>query len=268
MGRCVGQSCLSDVFYIGNDKRKFDLNKLFPPMPPGNLYVAFTGGVESTLVLYLMLERYPNHNIIPCTWKFGDRRLNEYAHAQSMCAHLGVLDKHILAGYSKSSAKIVDHPTEPIPYFNKENLVFHLIRKQDPNFVVGFTGKNTTLLDPEKITLEEQEKYLVWYDVHRPFLFLDKHHVVDLYYQLGVEDLLLFAHTCYVAIEQKNYKGEKIISTKDAHCGICDACVERLEAFDRNGIKDPAIYDGDYEFLINRARRIYDRAGKRTTRML
>jgi len=155
----------------------------------------------------------------------------------------------------------VGYPKEPVPYFNKENKVFEFVRKQDSNFIVGFTGKNTTRLDPEKITPEEQEKYLVWYDVHRPLLFFDKHHVVDLYYQLGVEDLLLFAHTCYVAIEQKDYKGKRKISTKDMHCGICDACVERLEAFDRNGIKDPAIYNGDYEVLIKNARRIYDRAG-------
>jgi 7-cyano-7-deazaguanine synthase len=267
MGRCLGQGCLSDLFFLGQDKREFDLNKLFPPIPPGNIYIAFTGGVESTLVLYLLLERYPNRNIIPCTWKFGDRRLNEYEHALSMCAHLGVLDKHVLAGYTKDSTKIVNHPKEPIPYFNKENLVFELMRKQDPDFVVGFTGKNTTLLDPEKITPEEQEKYLVWYDVHRPLLFLDKHHVVDLYYQLGVEDLLLFAHTCYVAIEQPNYD-RGIIPTKDTHCGLCAACIERLEAFDRNGIKDPAIYDGDYEVLIKRARSIYDRAGNPTPRLL
>jgi 7-cyano-7-deazaguanine synthase in queuosine biosynthesis len=92
--------------------------------------------------------------------------------------------------------------------------------------------------------------------------------VVDLYYKLGVEDLLLFAHTCYVAIEQPNYKGDRLIPIKDTHCGICDACVERLEAFDRNGIKDPAIYDGDYEVLIKRARSIYDRAGNPTPRLL
>lgn len=259
---------MSDVFFLGEDKREFDLNKAFPPIPPGNIYVAFTGGIESTLVLHLMLERYSNRNIIPCTVRFGDRRLNEFEHARSMCAHLGVLDKHVEAGYVPDSRVMFNTHTEPVLYFNKENLIFMKMREQDPLFVAGFTGKNTTTLDPEKITPEEQQKYLVWYDVHRPFLFLDKHHVIDLYYQLGVEDLLLFAHTCIVAIEKPNITGDRVIPTKDAHCGRCDACIERLEAFDRNGIKDPAIYDGDYEVLIKRARRIYDRAGITTPRLL
>ena len=259
---------MNDVLFIGNDKREFDLNKAFPPILPGNIYIAFTGGVESSLLLFLLMERYPDRNIIPCTWTFGDRRLNEFAHAQSMCAHLGVLHKHILAGHSKSSVEIVKHPSEPIPYFNKENRVFDVVRKQDSNFVIGFTGKNTTLLDPEKITPEEQHKYLIWYDVHRPFLFLDKHHIIDLYYQVGAEDLLPFTHTCIVAIEDKIIPTDNIVGMRDIHCGKCDACVERLDAFDRNGIKDPAIYDGDYEVLVKRARRIYDRARKRSTHLL
>lgn len=248
----MGQGCIR----IGADSREFDLDKSFPDFPPGNLYIGFTGGVESTILLHILLERYPNHNIIPCTWRFGDRRLHEWDHARSMCEHLGIVHNHIEAGYLENSAVIATKPQEPDKYFNKENKLFVNFVDSDPTFVAGFSGKNTTLLDPEKITPEEQRKYVVWFKVHRPFLTYDKHHIVDLYYKMGVEDLLPFTHTCIRAIEKQEMY-VRGVSTKHTHCGKCYACIERLEAFDRLGINDPAIYDGDYESLVHNARRYY-----------
>lgn len=250
MGRGVGQSSVT----LGTDNRVFDLDKAFPPLPPGNIYIGVTGGVESSIVLHLLVERYPNHNIIPCTWKFGDRRYNEYYHAEIICAQVGLASKHVQAGYLKHSAEAVREPDLIDDRFNKENKLF-MNFENDPNFVAGFTGKNTTELDPEKIRPEEQEKYLVWYKVHRPLLTYNKHHAVDLYYKVGAEDLLEFTNSCSFA--------------RARHCGRCDGCFERIEAFDRLGIRDPAIYDEDFNVLVHRVRRHYhDRARAAATHLL
>lgn len=239
------------IIKLGNDQREFNLDIAFPEFPLGNLYIGITGGVESSILLYLLLDRYPKHNIIPCTWTFGDRRRHEWYHARSMCEQLGIAHNHISAGHLESSVEVAKKPKEPDQYFNKENKLFINFIDNDSNFVAGFSGKNTTLLDPEKITPEQQRKYVVWFKVHRPFLTFDKHHIIDLYYKVGAEDLLPFTQTCVTSIEKKLQK---------THCGACDACYERIEAFDRLGKKDPAIYQQDYGSLVDKVRSFYDRA--------
>ncbi len=217
-----------------------DFDRMFPDLPAGNIYIALTGGVESTLILHLLTEFYPDRNIIPCTWRFGDRRPWEFKRARNIAGLFGLADKHIEAGYTRSSALMVQPMSDPKQYFNRENLVFLNVKKNDPQFVAGFTGKNTTTLDPECITPAEQEKYLQWFDIHRPFLTMNKVHTVGLYYELGLEYLLPYTHSC-----QRH---------GDNHCGVCHACNERVDAFDRLGKKDPAIYDRDYDTLVRDVR--------------
>lgn len=233
---------MSDIVTLGVDNLVVDLDEMFPVLPPGNIYIALTGGVESTILLYLLLEKYDARRIIACTYRFGDRRAWEFNNAKNIATMLGV--RHIEAGYIANSAVMAAKVPSSTAYFNRENAVFDNVRKDDPTFVAGFTGKNTTELDPEVVTREEQEKYLIWFNVHRPFLATDKHHSIDLYRKLGAFDLLQHTHTC-----QRGGRGQC--------CGECHACLERIDSFDRLGIKDPAIYTQDYDLIVRNVRKFF-----------
>ena len=229
---------MSDIITLGIDDLVVDLDELFPELPPGNIYIALTGGVESTILLYLMLEKYSANRIIACTFRFGDRRRWEFGNAKKMADKFGI--RHVEAGYLENSAPLIKELPTSREYFNRENLVFNNIKQQDSTFVAGFTGKNTTTLDPENITPEEQSKYLIWYSVHRPFLKMDKHHTIDLFYKLGAENLLGLTQSCQ--------------RFGDRHCGDCHACWERIYAFEQLGKKDPAIYQQDYDLLAKKVK--------------
>lgn len=232
---------MSNVITLGTNDLVVNLDEMFPDLPEGNIYVALTGGVESTILLYLMQEFYSIDRLVACTYKFGDRRAWEFEKAKHVADKLNV--KHVEAGYINDSSIMAESLDTSRKYFNRENLVFYNVRKNDPLFVAGFTGKNTTTLDPENITPEEQSKYLVWYSVHRPFLLMDKHHTVDLFYKLGAEALLTHTHSCQ--------------TNGTMHCGDCHACWERIDAFDRLGRKDPAIYKQDYNQLVEQVRKYF-----------
>ncbi|MES2598300.1 MAG: 7-cyano-7-deazaguanine synthase QueC [Verrucomicrobiota bacterium] len=60
----------------------------------------------------------------------------------------------------------------------------------------------------------------------RPFIAMDKTAIAKLGNELGID----FAHTWSC------YKGGAL------HCGTCGTCVERREAFDLSGVKDPTVY--------------------------
>ncbi len=62
--------------------------------------------------------------------------------------------------------------------------------------------------------------------IHAPFVDIDKTEIVKIGLQLGVD----FKQTWSC------YKGQ------DVHCGTCGTCVERKEAFQLNGAKDPTTY--------------------------
>jgi 7-cyano-7-deazaguanine synthase len=60
-----------------------------------------------------------------------------------------------------------------------------------------------------------------------PFLFLTKEHIVKRGLELGVPYEL--TRTCY--------------KSQQLACGKCGSCVERLEAFEKNGVIDPIEYE-------------------------
>jgi hypothetical protein len=217
-----------------------NIEAMFPELPPGNIYVALTGGIESTLLYYLVLENYSSERVYPITYQYGDRREWEYPNARKIAHLFGEGHKHKSAGIQLVFRRPEEDDRVAQKYFNRENGVFRQVRADDPHFVAGFTGKNTTTLDPECITPEEQEKYLEWYSIHRPFLMMDKVQTVGLYYELSLESLLKYTHSCQ--------------SHGDIHCGECHACNERVDAFDRLGKKDPAIYKKDYEDVVKDVR--------------
>jgi len=64
--------------------------------------------------------------------------------------------------------------------------------------------------------------------LYTPYIGFDKSVILKRGYEVGVPDFLTW--TCY--------KGG------DLHCGVCGACVERLEAYNKLGISDPVKYEG------------------------
>ena len=63
-------------------------------------------------------------------------------------------------------------------------------------------------------------------ELFRPFITMDKRQIVTEGMRLGVDYALTWS--CY--------KGGEL------HCGVCGTCVERREAFQLAGVKDPTVY--------------------------
>lgn len=188
-------------------------------------------------MLALVLQQYPKRRVIPLTYRFPTRRKWEPHNSSRVCQALGVLDNHLILTATHDHTPNTNSARE---YYNRENTLFAAVRRDDVHYAAGFTGKNTTTIDPEVILPHEQTKYLVWYGIHRPFLMYDKHHTVDLFFQLGWEKLLKLTHSC-----QRH---------GSIHCGQCHACWERVDAFDKLGRRDVAIYSDDYEAIVKTVR--------------
>ena len=66
---------------------------------------------------------------------------------------------------------------------------------------------------------------------HFPLGTIHKEEVIDLYYQLGKQDLL--------------YKTLSCLAGTGTHCGVCFDCQNRYDAHDIAGLEDKTIYDSN-----------------------
>lgn len=57
-----------------------------------------------------------------------------------------------------------------------------------------------------------------------PLLHLEKSHVIDLYFKLGIESILQYTHSC--------------IKNVQVHCGTCHGCIERIWGYDQLNISN------------------------------
>lgn len=146
---------------------------------------------------------------------------------------------------------IVIHRKEGSKYFARPiveriNQLFDISKKPkqlgntmlpEPEQVASAVRHAFSLLQLETVyvgVISNRDEHLIGFDpipivehhsVQIPFRDLEKSHVIDIYYQLGLEHLLPFTHSC----DQQ----------ETVACGLCNGCRERIWGFNQIGKQDP-----------------------------
>jgi 7-cyano-7-deazaguanine synthase len=234
--------------------------------------VLFSGGPDSTTVLYLALKR--GFQVFPLTFDYGQLAEREIEHARAIAERLRlrllVVDLAAMKGIYSGSTSLVDDRipiteefTSPIivPFRNGIMLaiavayaqsigathVFYGAQESDaahypdcrPSFVEAFREVAKRGTDSE-------------IEIEAPLASMKKSEVIKLGTELGVPFKLTWS--CYrqvkrhcgvcelyseqlAAMEKLGYRqGER-------HCGVCESCNNRKRAFLEAGIKDPTMYE-------------------------
>lgn len=180
--------------------------------------VLTSGGVDSTLLYYLTLYlKYTNnteHYIRPIVIlrKEGSRYFARPV-VQKINAIWGhPLEAMRLGDTTLPEPKQVESAVRQAFTIFKMYYVYIGVITNRPEHMVGF--------DP--IPVPETLGVVV------PFKHLEKSHIIDMYYQLGIQDLLKYTHSC------------------DQHeqipCGVCNGCRERAWGFAELGQEDPILH--------------------------
>lgn len=216
--------------------------------------VVLSGGLDSTVLLYHVLERARRNDelVSAVSFHYGQRHARELQSAFEICDNLGVrqftidLDPIPFEGSSQTS----DDIAVPHGHYAEESMKQTVV----PN-------RNMVLLAMANALAQSCGMSSVWYGAHAgdhaiypdcradfvkamslafshsgwepptlqaPFISLTKADVVTLGAKLGIP----FAKTwsCYEGGAE--------------HCGKCGTCVERREAFQLAGVEDPTTYEG------------------------
>lgn len=201
-----------------------DLAKEFP-QEHKLIAVSMSGGVESTALLLLLIERYGIKNIHVFTKHIEGRRDWESVNATRLASLIGVNSSniHILNNNYKG-------------FGLSENINFMQKAKEAVNYDAWFSGVNQLLFArtaPIDDSLIEKNRLR---GVYTPFIKLFKRHTIEISYLLHKEHFLLNTYSCTTQAK--------------AHCGRCYCCWERARGFAELNLIDKAIYEIEWKNIL------------------
>ncbi len=226
----------------------------------------FSGGLDSTTLLWYLARK---EKVYALTFHYGQRHSKEIEHAERIvdfAKSKGMEVEHIIVDISQVGRLIAKgalfegevpkghyedpmHRATVVPNRNMIMLsiaVGYAVRVGEREvYYSAHRGDYANYPDCRKefVKAFDTAVYLANIftpvEVKAPFLDMDKADIVRLGLELGVPYELTW--TCYEG--------------KERPCLSCGACVERTEAFLKNGVKDPALSDEEWR----KALEIYER---------
>lgn len=214
------------IITLQNNKT-LDLAVHFPEIDKP-VSVACSGGIESTVILHLLLQMYGPDNVHVCTGVIRGRRdwesVNAVRIAQSLGAtHIHSIDDNFSVMYPIEQMRLRDTIRNQFSTGN------HYIGES-----LMYYAANHTSVQQEQLTRNNSQRNFL------PFIAAQftKRDVIDLSIQLEIGEILGQTHSC--------------TSQGDTHCGQCYCCLERVRGFNEMGMVDSAPYDISWQSIVER----------------
>lgn len=208
-----------------------------------------SGGMDSTTLLYDIVNQ--GYNVFAVSFNYNQRHKKELEYAKRTCKKLGIPHKivdisnlnELLQGSSLTSSNI----STPHGRYDEENMKQTVVPNRNAimlNIAAGYAisikasklfygahaGDHAIYPDCRREFVEKLKETIAIADWHKvelcaPYLDMDKGDIA----KKGIKLKVSYQDTwsCYEG--------------KDKPCGLCGACQERAEAFEKAGIKDPLL---------------------------
>lgn len=176
----------------------------------GIIGLYLSGGVESSLLLYLLSLQYPRREIKACVL-IKPERIN-----------LTSVNNVLVWVENKTHKKLIREDIFPDPKWNPAKVIVGwgntlLNTKTIDMLITGGNDYPIGILDDMPV-----RQYMAGKNVYHPFKGMLKTEIVNIYKQLDALELLHMTHSCF--------------DDMTSHCGVCVNCRERFWAFKELGI--------------------------------
>lgn len=229
------------------------------PNTDKNVVAVLSGGLDSSVMLMLLVEKYGNDRVFAVSYDYGQKQWMELKCARNLTESLGVehkiFDLDILGKIARPmSANIqgtdVEMPKikdvlgdpQPVTYVPFRNLILlsltlayaeatkasHVFTGLQVHDEYGYWDTTQKFVDSINAVAQQNRTHKV--EIIAPFSHLSKHQEIEICKELGMVDYLSSTLTCY---------------NPDEHgksCGKCPSCAERIANFAKAGLKDPVPY--------------------------
>ncbi len=219
-------------------------------MPYENIAIAFSGGADSTTLLYDALDRLGPDRVFPVYFSYGQRHgPGERKAVAAITQQLGIEYKVIEVDLAQFGRSPLTDPNIKMPAQTENNQAITVVPFRNTMFLVMLAGY-ATINKIDSIALAPTMEDLPEYPDCRPEFFEAMQRALrlaDRHYHLAIEvpyatmwkkEIIKIGmqlevpydltHTCY----EGRFKDP---------CKVCDACKEREASFVANGIFDPLL---------------------------
>jgi 7-cyano-7-deazaguanine synthase in queuosine biosynthesis len=208
-----------------NNPVEFNFETAFPkyignmphPSTDTKMAVGMSGGIESTILAYILTQRYGADKVIGISAQMPERRFWEAQNASLIATQLGI------------QFHAIDNPDDP--FTNMGRSEGFQLRRMTRDVIGAYTawwwGTSATRFSTRTPITDAQEERMKAKGVRimLPFRDLMKEHTIDLYKQLNVEWLLGLSYSC----TQQPLEP----------CTTCYCCNERMAGFHLLASPDP-----------------------------
>lgn len=221
--------------------------------------VLCSGGVDSTTLLAMAVEKYGAENVYALSISYGQRHNKEIESAKAVAAHYGVEQRFLdlAAIFADSNCSLLEHSTEQVP---EESYADQLAEADGSPVSTYVPFRNGLFLSSAASMALSLDCSVLYYGAHHddwagnaypdcsrefvdamnraivegtggelhmeaPFVEWNKADIVREGLKLNVPYELTWS--CYEG--------------GDAPCGVCGTCIDRTAAFEANGVTDPLL---------------------------
>lgn len=223
-----------------------------------NVVSVLSGGLDSTIMTYILEKRYGSRRVFALSFKYGQKQIREVDMARITCNWLGIshkiLDLDVLGDIAKKvSANIsdsqIDMPTikdvlgdpQPKTYIPFRNMILnafafsyaevnqasHVFTGLQVHDEYGYWDTTAKFVSSMNAVASQNRTHQA--KLEAPFSHLSKYQEILIAEEMG-DVLYNFTLTCY----NPNSAGES--------CGVCPSCSERIANFAKAKVKDPISY--------------------------
>lgn len=223
-----------------------------------NVVSVLSGGLDSTIMTYILVEKYGKDRVFALSYNYGQKQKVELDMAAKTCAHLGIAHKILDLGILGEIVKEVSaniggsdvamptikdvlgdpQPKTYVPFrnmilnalafsFAESNKASHVFTGLQVHDEYGYWDTSQRFVDAMNAVAYQNRTHRV--KLKAPFSQLAKWEEINIAKELG-NVRLDYTLTCYNPDEAGR------------SCGTCPSCSERIQNFIRAGVHDPIPY--------------------------
>ena len=223
--------------------------------------VLFSGGLDSTTLLALAINKYGKDNVLALSISYGQKHIKEIDASNKICSYYDV--EHIYLDLAKifeySDCSLLNKNNKDIPLGNYKE---QLDKNNGDTISTYVPFRNGLFLSCAASIALSKNCEIIYYGAHSDDAALNAYPDCSKEFNDSINNAIYIGSGKKVKVEGPfiNLHKKDIVKKglflnapyeltwscyngNDKACGKCATCLDRIKAFEENGVKDPIEYE-------------------------